>query len=227
MAYLKKIRRWLLSAELNGLLKIGIIDHYQPLPWLGVRDAKRSDSTLERWQSIDRELGELTGSSLDIGCNLGFFTFQMARRGFFSLGVEESAMLCHVCNLTKEVSGFENALFMRATVDESFCQRLPTVDVTLFLSVFHHIVRKSGMDAASRLMAELMQRTRKILFFETGQSNEANASWVKHLPFMEPDPYSWIEKYFLTLGASRVKQLGNFATHLSSVRRSLFAVYMD
>jgi hypothetical protein len=211
---------------LHALLKGRIVDIYQPLPWLGIDKAQRYDSTLQRWHAIAGELDGSTGCALDIGCNLGFFTFQMARRGFFCLGIEGDALLYHICNLIKEVGEFDNTVFTRAMVDEQFSKTLPTVDVTLFLSVFHHIVRTSGMDKASRLMVELMRKTRQIMFFETGQSNEHNVSWAKYLPPMTPNPREWTENYFVSLGASRVKHLGEYATHLSPVKRSLFAVYM-
>lgn len=227
LGYFKKLRRLLLRAELNVLLRSRIMDVYQPVPWVGIRKAQRDDSTMKRWRAIENELKGREGSALDIGCNMGFFTFQMARQGFFCLGVESEALPYHICNLIKEVCEFNNAVFMKATVDENFCRILPTVDITFFLSVFHHVVRQSGLKEATGLMTALMQRTRSVLFFETGQSNEPNVSWAKHLPPMNPSPREWVENYFLSLGASRVKHLGEYHTHLSPVERSLFAVYMD
>lgn len=227
LGYFKKLRRLLLRAELNVLLRSGIMDVYQPVPCVGIWKAQRDDSTLKRWRAIESELGGIEGSALDVGCNTGFFTFQMARRGLFCLGVESEGLPYHICNLIKEVGEFSNTAFIRATVDENFCRILPTVDVTLFLSVFHHVVRESGLEKATDLMNTLMERTRSVLFFESGQSNEPNVSWAKHLPPMDPSPREWVENYFLSLGASRVKHLGEYHTHLSPVKRSLFAVYLD
>jgi hypothetical protein len=76
-------------------------------------------------------------------------------------------------------------------------------------------------------MAGLLEKTRKIMFFETGQSNETNASWASYLPNMHPNPPEWIARYFISLGASKVKYLGEYETHLSAVTRSLFAIYLD
>jgi len=44
--------------------------------------------TLKRWEAINNELEFGGGSVLDIGCDLGFFTFQMARLGFVCIGIE-------------------------------------------------------------------------------------------------------------------------------------------
>jgi hypothetical protein len=137
---LKKVRRFLLRGELYFLLRTGVIDVYQPLPYGNAVKAQRHNGSLGRWQAIEMELGTLQGSALDIGCNLGFFTFQMARKGLFCIGIESDGLPCHICNVIKEVGEFENAVFVRAMVDERFCRKLPTVDVTLFLSV-SHIVR--------------------------------------------------------------------------------------
>jgi len=65
------------------------------------------------------------------------------------------------------------------------------------------------------------------MFFESGQLNEPGVFWAKYLPLMNPKPKKWMEKYFYSLGASRVKYLGEYDTHLSPVKRSLFAVHMD
>lgn len=222
----KNLRLLLLRIELNLLLGSRLMDMYQPVPWAGMGKAQRYDATVKRWHAIEKELGSIAGSVLDIGCNTGFFTFQMASRGNLCIGVEREALPYHVCNLIKETRQFHHAVFMKATVDEAFCKILPTVDITFFLSVFHHVVRESGMERATGLISALMGRTRSILFFETGQSNETNASWASYLPPMNPSPREWVENYFLSLGASRVTHLGEYDTHLSETKRSLFAVYM-
>jgi hypothetical protein len=225
-----EIRLRLLKLKLKLLLKSGLIDIYQPLPWFGIKGTQRHVSSLKRWEAIQRELGSIGGSggsALDIGCNLGFFSFQLARNGFFCLGIEANRFLYHLCNLEKEVGKFQNAVFMEGFLDEKLCRKLPIVDVTLFLSVFHHLVRESGIEAATRVVVSLMKNTRKIMFFETGQSNETNTSWARYLPEMHPNPSEWIKKYFFSLGASNVKSLGEYQTHLSAIPRSLFAIYLD
>jgi len=205
------IRLHLLKLKLKLILKSGLIDIYQPLPWFDIKGEQRHASSLKRWKAIHKEL-ELRciggGSALDIGCNLGFLSFQLANNDFFCLGIEGERLLYHLCTLEKEVGKFQNAVFMEAFVDGELCKKLPMVDVTLFLSVFHYLVRESGLDAATRVMAGLLEKTRKIMFFETGQSNERNASWARYLPEMHPNPLEWIERYFISLGASKVNYLG-------------------
>jgi len=154
-----------LHGELQFLLRSGIVDLYQPLPWAGIENGPRCAGTMERWAAINQELGSSSGSAMDIGCNLGYFTFQMARRDFFCLGIEKDSLLYHLCNLTKEIYGFEQAVFMKMMVDESSSQKLPSADVTLFLSVLHHVIWRSGMAAATRLLTGILSKTRRVLFF--------------------------------------------------------------
>lgn len=225
LGILRKVRRFTQRAQLYTLIKIGGIDVYQPIPGFEGIIAQRHYGTLERWRAIEEELGSFNGSALDIGCNTGFFTFQMARNGFLCIGIESERLPYYFCNLVKDVVEFDNAMFLRGVFGEELSGKLPTVDVTICLSVFHHMVCRFGAEVATRLMTQLMRKTRKVIFFETGQSNETVASWAKYLPPMKPNPKEWIENYFHSLGASRVKYLGEYETHLSPVKRCLFAVY--
>lgn len=223
---LKRGRKILSRIEACAILKSGLLEVYQPVPWLGIKGAHRHESTWQRWRAIDRELGVMTGSAMDVGCSLGFFTFQMALRGFFCLGIEGDSLQYHLCNLIKEAAGVENSVFARLSITSQDCDMLPQVDVTIFLSVFHHVVMFAGLEEATRLLMGLLRKTRRVLFFETGQSNETGVTWRKYLPDMGLDPKAWIEEYLRSVGASRVVDLGCYSTHLSDVRRTLFAVYV-
>ena len=225
LSILRKVRRFSQRAQLYTLIKTGVIDVYQPIQGLDKVIAQRHLGTLDRWRAIEQELGFFDGSALDIGCNTGFFTFQMVRKGFLCIGIESERLPYYFCNLVKDVGEFDNAMFLRGLFGEELCGKLPTVDVTICLSVFHHMVRRFGAEAAERLMIQLMQKTRRVIFFETGQSNETTTSWAKYLPPMKPNPKEWIESYFLSLGAAQVKCLGEYETHLSPIKRCLFAVY--
>jgi hypothetical protein len=71
-------------------------------------------------------------------------------------------------------------------------------------------------------MIEIAKRTKKMLIFDTGQSNE-NATWSEKLDFMKPSPKKWIQGYLNDLGFSQVIHLGDFdAIHISSQKRHLF-----
>lgn len=217
--------RTLHRLELRTLLGLGLAEAYQPLPALDRAADHRDESTLARWRAIEQELGDFRGSALDIGCNLGFFTLALAERGCLAVGVENERLVHRVCQLQAAILDRSEATFIRGLLDLRLCRNLPRFDVTLFLSVFHHIVREQGLEPATEIARLLLDKTTKVLFFETGQSNETESSWAHCLPAMEPDPRSWITEFFLSLGARDVKVLGDFSTHVSPVDRSLFAIY--
>jgi hypothetical protein len=115
----------------------------------------------------------------------------------------------------------DHVAFLNIGIDSITVKGLPNVDVLCCMSIFHHWVRESEFEEADKIFTELANRTNAI-FFETGQSNEENVDWTKDLEFMNPDPVSWIEQYLKSKGFGAVKQLGEFATHLSSAPRMLF-----
>jgi O-antigen chain-terminating methyltransferase len=189
-------------------------------------NALRHKGTVDRWLAIQEELGHHVGSAMDIGCNNGFFTFNLAQLGYVSLGIESERSLYHVCNLVKEINACNSAIFLNAKLEDVITQ-LPKVDVTVFLSLFHHLVRLHGIDHASEILSQLLSKTNRVMFFEMGQSNEVNTSWARYLPDMGAEPRLWLQDYFANLDVKRVKWLGDFETHLSPVRRSLFALYIN
>ncbi len=86
-------------------------------------------------------------------------------------------------------------------------------------------MRAEGFEAATGMLAELWQRTGKVLFFDTGE-NEMPASFG--LPAMEPDAERWLGDFLATTcpGAA-VRSLGGhqaFDAQGKPCRRTLFAV---
>jgi hypothetical protein len=65
-------------------------------------------------------------------------------------------------------------------------------------------------------------KTNKYLVFETGQYNEISTSWYKELSFMGDNYEEWIVNFLSKTGFKEVKPIGQFSTHLSDVKRTLF-----
>ncbi len=224
LKYINQVRKFFIKTELKIILKLKLIDTYQPITGFKNHDALRLKGTIDRWNAIEKELGGFVGSAMDIGSNNGYFTFKLASMGYLCLGIESSKALCYICNLTKEINTLENAIFLNAKL-EDVIHRLPKFEVTIFLSLFHHIVREKGFEHASDIFSQLLSKTDRVMFFETGQSNEINTTWARDLPDMGKEPKVWLQDYLIKAGATRVKWLGDFESFLSPVPRSLFAVY--
>ena len=195
---------------------------YRYQPRFGVDDqrAERVRPTTVRWEAMEPYLPS-SGSALDIGCNNGFFTFKMAQHGLVSLGVDASVHALATARLLGMRNDPPRAAFARLDLTPETAATLPTVDVVVCLSVFHHLVRHQGLEEATAVMSVLASKTRNIMVFETGQADEISHSWAEQLGFMGDNPQAWVSEFLLDLGFVQVRQIGSFPGHRYEVERAL------
>ena len=102
---------------------------------------------------------------------------------------------------------------------------LPYADVVLFLAVWHHLTRAYGLEPATAILRVVWARTRRVLFFETG---EREMSPDFRLPAMEPDAQTWLTAFLAEVcEGGGVRHLGRHAAFDAAgnpVERNLFAV---
>lgn len=110
-------------------------------------------------------------------------------------------------------------------IDPGSVEILPSADVVVFLSLWHHFVRLHGLDAATAMLRSIWEHTRGVLFFDTGE-DEMPEDWG--LPRMEPDPETWLARFLAeTCSGGTVVHLGRHAAADADGRpaeRNLFAV---
>ena len=214
------------------LAELRVFELYQPLPWIGFRGGTRAEDTEKRWGAIKQELEafEMAGTAMDLGAQLGYFSFKLAERGWLSLAVEADPGTYQASVLARDAIGLDRITNQKMLIDSSSVHNLPRVDVTIFLSLWHHIVHAEGFASGKKVLTEVLNRTNDVCFFETGQSTESGnreLEWRKSLPSMEPSPEKWISELLIDCGAKDVKVLGKFGTpHLNGVKRTLFAAFM-
>lgn len=199
--------------------RLGMIELYQPI--YGEKDSSGQRMCADRWAVMKNHLPEGKFSFMDIGSQIGYFTFNAAEQGAVSFGVERNKRYCEVAEAIKSMRDIDHVAFLHMGIDSFTVKGLPNVDVLCCMSVFHHWVRESGFEEADRIFSELCSRS-KAIFFDTGQSDEKKTDWADTLSFMEPEPIEWIEKYLTSKGFTSVQRLGEFPTHLSEVPRMLF-----
>lgn len=202
---------------------------YQPMPALGghAGGAARAEGTFSRWEAMAPVLDEAAPeSALDVGCNSGWFVLALAARGIPTVGVERDPASYRTALFAARSSpsaGRIGVLAMRLT--EETAPLLPSADCVVFLSIWHHLVRESGLEAAGRVLGALWERTLRVLFFETGETEMPDAFG---LPAMGPDPRAWLTGYLAEhcpgghvrhLGRHQGGQVGGEAVY-----RNLFAV---
>lgn len=202
--------------------------NYQPLPWLGKPKASRSEGTETRWVQINDLLAQhQVATAMDIGANVGWFSIQLSYKGVQTLAVELVPKYLRTILFARDRLHLNNLSLMALSVDEESVVLLPRVDATLFLAVWHHIVRYRGLAAGDAVLRQIWDRTGKVLFFETGEE-ETPSDWG--LPSMSPSADAFFRDY---LGehcpGGRVLHLGKHAAVGPSgpCERTLWAVIRD
>lgn len=215
---IKKIRTFLRCHR--ALLALPEI--YQPVLVSGLTYLTPKRPCKDRLALIANDMGEPPAEVSDIGCQIGFFSFSLAERGYSVTGYDMNAQNIQICHMLNELSDlstrprFIDIAFMPETA-EAF----ETADYTLCLAVFHHIIYYHGLSVARELVPVLRNKTRQRLYFEIGQSNEPVEPWAKYMPDMGIDPLVWITDFLRSGGFEDVKVLGLVPTHVSDVPRYL------
>jgi SAM-dependent methyltransferase len=187
--------------------------YYQPLPWLGLKKAKRGAGTEARWAAIESTLNDATSgsaidSALDIGCNVGYFCFSLASKGIPTLGVDRDDRLVRIAQHAARQLRAHSVGFCKMDLTPDTIRLLPNVDLVLLLSVWHHWVRGYGLEAASEMLAAVWNKSQKVMFFETG---EAEMPTEFGLAMLKSSPRHWLEDYLYAMCAdAQVTWLGSF-----------------
>ena len=182
---------------------------YQPLPWLNRPKAKRATGTSQRWDFIKPEL--ITAgvkSAVDVGCNVGFFSFAMGELGISVIGVDVDERNLRMAAFARRRLAMSNVGFLSMEVGPTTASILPRTDAALVLSVWHHWVKVFGLSDATRILSTIWDHTATIMFFETGQQEMPPEYGM---PAMHPSPAEWLAQYLSeTCEHSNVRSLGEF-----------------
>ena len=92
-----------------------------------------------KWNEIERAIpDDLTGQTvLDIGCNAGFYSIEMARRGARVLGIDSDPRYLAQARLAAEVTDAELELREMSIYEVPALGR--RFDLVLFMGVFYHL----------------------------------------------------------------------------------------
>ncbi len=202
---------------------------YQPIEVLPGR-VKRADGSISRWQAMLPVVEELeVESAVDIGANEGYFSLQLGALGVPTVAVEPDPTNYRTALLALKRSGLDNVAVMAAVeVREDTVALTPAADCTVFLSLWHHLVRWQGLEAATAITSRLWEKTGRVMFFDTGEEEMPDSF---RLPAMGPDSRAWLERYLSeTCEGSRVQFRGRHAAFDADggfCERNLFAVLRD
>jgi SAM-dependent methyltransferase len=225
-AVLYRLDRLWLRVQVGLQSVLGIAGHYQPNPFAVDSDPRDRRACPERFEAFSKALPAGALSCIDIGCNIGYFTFRMAQRGGICLGIDTGRNEISYARGLAALHGVRNAAFLQFEISADSIAALPRADVIICMSVFHHWVRKLGLEEATRIVDGMARRC-SFLVFETGQHDETDTSWARHLSFMGEDCDSWIRDFLVARGFQSVELMGDFSTTLSAVPRHLYLAQMQ
>ena len=98
--------------------------NYQPLPWIGLDQSRRTEGTIARWDAISPHISK-PGSLVDIGGNVGFFAYKAAEKGCLAWCIESDLPSNMIGEYAKWKCDFKNVHFIRWHVDKDNCQLMP------------------------------------------------------------------------------------------------------
>jgi tRNA (mo5U34)-methyltransferase len=127
-----------------------------PGHWLG-------DFPAFKWRQVAPHLPEdLSGwSCLDIGCNAGFYTFELARRGATVLGIDLDPHYLRQAEWAAGRMGLSHAVRFERMQVYDLARRDESFDLVLFMGVLYHLrYPMLGLDIVA-------QRVRRMMLFQT------------------------------------------------------------
>lgn len=123
-----------------------------PDHWLG-------DFPRFKWAQLAPHLPQdLDGwTALDIGCNAGFYTFELARRGATVLGIDLDERYLRQAHWAAEQFGMEDQVRFERMQVYDLARRQERFDLVLFMGVLYHLrYPMLGLDIVSRHVNRLM-----------------------------------------------------------------------
>ncbi|HET8746631.1 MAG TPA: TIGR04290 family methyltransferase [Ramlibacter sp.] len=135
-------RRFTRSEIEDGVRKLG--DWFQNLDLYGVRTAPAhflGDFPMIKWKRFSHVIPEdLTGKSvLEIGCNAGFYAFEMKKRGASRVvAIDFDDYYLDQARFAAEVLGFDDVDFRRMSVYDVGALR-EKFDLVLFMGLVYHL----------------------------------------------------------------------------------------
>jgi tRNA (mo5U34)-methyltransferase len=94
---------------------------------------------------------------LDIGCNAGFYTFELAQRGALVVGIDVDERYLRQARWAARYLNLESQISFRQTSVYQLGREPETFDLVVFMGVFYHLrYPLLGLDIAARKVRKLM-----------------------------------------------------------------------
>ena len=171
---------------------------YHPDP----RHVGRGDRPTEpRLAAIQSKIDFRDKTVLDLGCSGGFFSFALSKLAKRVIAVDGDAEVIERNRAIQRDLRITNIEFRHANIDAALVRSVAPVDVTLLLSVYHHMLtRSAAYDWNSAATAQgsgdvidAIGESTKTFVFEIGWPNEGY-EWCARLPDFGSDWDAYIRR---------------------------------
>ncbi|MDP4190292.1 MAG: TIGR04290 family methyltransferase [Bacteroidota bacterium] len=122
-------------------------------------DHPLGDFPFYKWQSISSEIPKnLKGwTVLDIGCNAGYYSFEMAKRGAVVTGIDIDSHYLRQARWASRQLGLKDKVTFRQMQIYELSQIKESFDIILFMGVFYHLrYPLLALDIVSRKFKKLL-----------------------------------------------------------------------
>lgn len=140
---------------------------YHPIPFTDFRHLSTQvtpDTPYRRLEMILSHSGDLVGKRvLDLGCNLGFYSFSLARRGAKCTGVELREDYMRIAPQIAAIYDMP-VTFVNESLSPELIDRVGDVDVTLCFSMIQWVIDQKGMDHGKAILRRISERSRRLFF---------------------------------------------------------------
>lgn len=195
-------------------------DHslYHEIPFPGYEEVSSQRTwSAQRARIISEHLDFSAKTVLDVGCNIGFFSFEFARLGATCWGIDYDPDSILVANSLKHIHRVDDAHFVCGSFSEELIEKLLRevgyFDVILLNSVVHWLIYHLGsVRRVLCLLNRLAGPGKQTIFYEPSSSKSAY--------FPEELRKRNIRAFFAGLGVDHYREIGkSFASNIGSARR--------
>ena len=165
-------------------------------------------NTNELYKEILSQISITPESITDIGCSVGYFTFNLMRDFHLTKAYAYEADK-QVNDLLKKIKGIFSLTELEVRNGLSPDSDIPESDITLLLNTHMWLYNQFGKEQTDKIVSNLIKKS-KLLFFQTA-GKESNGMYV--LNDKEFSNKEETEKYLYSLGARKVYWIRGMLIH--------------
>lgn len=168
----------------------------------------------QRTEILRQHISARDENLLDIGCADGVLTRRLSKAGLFSIGIEQNELRLEKAQKKERFKN--NVRFIRYEITPENIHNLPSFDIVLLLTVYHHWGRNYGWDVAEGMLKQLAEKADKLFFEPPGTELEAIDFDYQREDSIEEYYYKYIDDVFD--GRVEIKHIGT-ADYMGGNRR--------